>query len=173
LASEYCPPWHYSTVDRQQSCTYNRRAVLVLKLVNLCSLNRSVAGLGIRNQTPFTQQPGFPVLLLQASVGLLVAVLFVFGKGLTAGYSALFGGLIALLPNAFFAYKAFRYFGARSTKDIVLAIWSGAMGKWILTAVLFALLFVGIRQLDIAALFVGYLLAVAAAASAPLLIKNF
>jgi ATP synthase protein I len=39
--------------------------------------------------------------------------------------------------------------------------------------VLFALVFVGIRQLDIAALFVGYLLAVAAAASAPLLIKNF
>ncbi len=129
--------------------------------------------MAIRNKTPFTQQPGFPVLLLQAGISLLASMLFVISKGQTAGYSALLGGLIALLPNAFFAYKAFRYFGARSTKDIVLSIWSGAMGKWILTAVLFALVFVGIRQLDMAALFVTYLLAVAAAASAPLLIKNF
>jgi ATP synthase protein I len=129
--------------------------------------------LAIRNKTPFTRQPGFPVLLLQAVVGLLVSLLFVTSKDQTAGYSALLGGLIALLPNAFFAYKAFCYFGARSTKDIVLSIWSGAMGKWILTAVLFALVFVGISQLDIAALFVAYLLSVAAAASAPLLIKNF
>ena len=112
-------------------------------------------------------------MLVQASVALVVALLFFLGKGITASYSALLGGLIALLPNAFFAYKAFRYFGARSAREIVQAIWSGAMGKWILTAVLFALVFVGIRQLDIAALFVGYLLAVAAAASAPLLIKNF
>ena len=129
--------------------------------------------MAIRNKTPFIQQPGFPVLLVQAIVCLLVALLFVLGKGTTAGYSALLGGMIALLPNAFFAYKAFRYFGARSAKDIVLSIWSGAMGKWILTAVLFALVFVGIGQLDIAALFVAYLLSVAVAASAPLLIKNF
>lgn len=129
--------------------------------------------MAIRNKAPFHQQPGFPVLLVQASVALVVALLFFLGKGVTASYSALLGGLIALLPNAFFAYKAFRYFGARSAREIVQAIWSGAMGKWILTAVLFALVFVGIRQLDIAALFVGYLLAVAAAASAPLLIKNF
>jgi ATP synthase protein I len=127
----------------------------------------------IRNKAPFHRQPGFRVLLVQALVGLLVALLFLLGRGLTASYSALLGGLIALLPNAYFAYKAFRYFGARSARSIVQAIWSGAMGKWILTAVLFALVFVGIRQLDIAALFVGYLLAVAAAASAPLLIKNF
>ncbi len=129
--------------------------------------------MAIRNKTPFTQQPGFPVLRVQALFSLLVALVFFLGSGLTAGYSALLGGLTALLPNAFFAYKAFRFFGARSAKDIVLSIWSGAMGKWILTAVLFALLFVGIRQLDITALFVGYLLAVAIGATAPLLIKNF
>ncbi len=130
-------------------------------------------GLGIRNKTPFTQQPGFPVLLVQGCVCQLISIVFLLGSDLTAGYSALLGGLTALLPNVFFAYKAFRFFGARSAKDIVLSIWSGAMGKWILTAVLFALVFVGIRQLDIIALFVGYLLVVAVGASAPLLIKNF
>ena len=71
--------------------------------------------MAIRNKTPFTQQPGFPVLLLQAGISLLASMLFVISKGQTAGYSALLGGLIALIPNAFFAYKAFRYFGARST----------------------------------------------------------
>jgi len=152
---------------------YSPRCFACFKLVNFRSLNRGVAGLAIRNKTPFIQQPGFPVLLVQAIVCLLVTLLFFLSKGLIAGYSALLGGMIALLPNAFFAYKAFRYFGARSARDIVQSIWSGAMGKWILTAVLFALVFVGIRQLDIAALFVGYLLAVAAAASAPLLVKNF
>jgi len=129
--------------------------------------------LAIRNKTVFTQQPGFHVLRVQALFSLLVALMFFLGSGPIAGYSALLGGLTALLPNAFFAYKAFRFFGARSAKDIVLSMWSGAMGKWILTAVLFALLFVGIRQLDITALFVGYLLAVAIGATAPLLIKNF
>jgi len=51
----------------------------------------------------------------------------------------LLGGLIALLANAYFAFKAFRYFGARSARAIVQSIWAGAMGKWIITAVLFAL----------------------------------
>lgn len=129
--------------------------------------------MAIRNKTPFTRQPGFPVLRIQAVVSLVVALVFALGGGTNAGFSALLGGLIALLPNAFFVYKAFRYFGARSARDIVQSIWSGAMGKWILTAVLFALVFVGIAQVNVAALFGSYLLAVAAAASAPLLIKNF
>ena len=110
---------------------------------------------------------------MQAIVCLLVTLLFILGKGMTAGYSALLGGMIALLPNAFFAYKAFRYFGARSARDIVQSIWSGAMGKWIITAVLFALAFVGVEPLAPMQLFIGYLLGLLAAACAPLLMKVF
>jgi len=92
--------------------------------------------------------------------------------GMVAGYSALLGGLIAFLANLYFAFKAFRYFGARSARAIVQSLWAGEMGKQILAAALFALVFVGVKPLQPAALFVGYLLVLGAGASALLLMKN-
>ena len=93
-----------------------------------------------------------------------------FGK--VAGYSGLLGSLIALLANVFFAYKAFRYFGARSSKAIVQSFWSGEMGKQILTAALFALVFVGVKPLQPVALFAGYLLVLGTGASGLLLMRK-
>jgi len=92
--------------------------------------------------------------------------------GWVAGYSALLGGLIAWLANLYFAHKAFRYFGARSVKAVVQSLWSGEMGKLILTAALFALVFVGVRPLELLALFGGYLLVLGTGASALLLVRN-
>ncbi|MCW8163036.1 hypothetical protein EGJ12_18790 [Stutzerimonas stutzeri] len=109
---------------------------------------------------------------MQALVTVLSAVSCGVVFGIAAGYSALFGGLIALTANAFFTYKAFRYFGARSARAITQSLWSGQMGKQILAAALFALVFVGVRPLQPVALFVGYMLALGTSASALLLMKN-
>ncbi|WP_444815551.1 F0F1 ATP synthase subunit I [Stutzerimonas frequens] len=128
--------------------------------------------MNIRNKTPFHRLPAFRVLQMQALVGLLSAVSCGAVFGIVAGYSALFGGLIALTANAFFTYKAFRYFGARSARAITQSLWSGQMGKQILAAALFALVFVGVRPLQPVALFVGYMLALGTSASALLLMKN-
>ncbi|MCF6758647.1 F0F1 ATP synthase subunit I [Pseudomonas balearica] len=126
----------------------------------------------IRNRTPFHRQPVFRGLLVQAVAALVGTLACGVVFGVVAGYSALLGGLIALSANAYFAYKAFRYFGARSTRAIVQSFWAGEMGKQILAAALFALVFVGVRPLEPVALFAGYVLVLGTSASALLLLKN-
>jgi ATP synthase protein I len=111
-------------------------------------------------------------LVIQALVALAAGVSCSVFFGMVAGYSGLLGGLIALMANVYFAFKAFRYFGARSAKAIVQSLWAGEMGKQILAAALFALVFVGVKPLQPAALFAGYLLVLGAGASALLLMKN-
>lgn len=129
--------------------------------------------LALRNKTPLHRLPVIRVLYLQMAMTALVALSSALLQGIVAGYSALCGGLLALLPNMYFAFKAFRYFGARSSQAIVQSIWAGEMGKLILTAVLFALVFMGVEQLDVAALFVAYLLVLAVSAAALLMVKSF
>ncbi len=129
--------------------------------------------MNVRNKIPLHRLAVFPLLRLQLAVSLLTALVAWGWQGPLAGYSALLGGMIALLPNVYFTYKAFRYFGARSVKAIVQSFWSGAMGKLILTAALFALVFAGVEQVSVPALFVGYMLVLCTAASALLLVKGF
>lgn len=126
----------------------------------------------IRSRTPFHRQPVFRVLQLQLAVAVAAAIIGAGFFGIVAGYSALAGGLIAFVANLYFALKAFRYAGARSTGAIVRSLWSGEMGKQILTAALFALVFAGVRPLEPLALFAGFLLVLAMGASALLLMKK-
>ena len=128
--------------------------------------------MNIHNRTPFHRLPAFRVLLIQAMVVVVTAVSCGLVFGIVAGYSALFGGLIALSANVYFAYKAFRYFGARSAKAIVQSLWAGEMGKQILAAALFALLFVVVRPLEPLAVFAGYLVVLAVGANALLLLNK-
>lgn len=128
--------------------------------------------MNIRNRTPFHRLPVVRVLAVQALTGLLTAMFCGLLFGMVAGYSGLLGGLIALLANVYFAFKAFRYCGARSARAIVQSFWAGEMGKQILAAALFALVFVGVKPLEPAALFAGYMLVLGAGASALLLMKT-
>ena len=128
--------------------------------------------MNIRNRTPFHRLPVVRVLALQALTGLLTAMICGLLFGMVAGYSGLLGGLIALLANVYFAFKAFRYYGARSARAIVQSFWAGEMGKQILAAALFALVFVGVKPLEPAALFAGYMLVLGAGDSALLLMKT-
>lgn len=127
----------------------------------------------IRNKTPLHRMAVFPLLLIQLALALLAGAVGWLWKGPAAGYSVLLGGMIALVPNVYFTYKAFRYFGARSIKAIAQSMWSGEMGKLFLTAALFALVFAGVERLNVAALFVGYVLVLSIAACALLLVKGF
>lgn len=128
--------------------------------------------MNIRNNTPLHRLPVFHVIRVQALMTLVVTLVCGGLSGVVAGYSGLLGSLIALLANVFFAYKAFRYFGARSSKAIVQSFWSGEMGKQILTAALFALVFVGVKPLQPVALFAGYLLVLGTGASGLLLMRR-
>lgn len=125
-----------------------------------------------RNKKPLHRLPVFRVLRVQALMTLLATLAGLAAFDWPTGYSILLGGLIALLANVYFAFKAFRYFGARSARAIVQSFWAGEMGKLILTAALFALVFVAVKPLQPLALFAGYVLVLGTGASALLLLRN-
>ena len=124
------------------------------------------------NRLPFHRLPVFPVLLAQLAVILLAAAALFGWRGAVSGYSGLCGGLIAWLPNLYFAHKAFRFSGARAAQSIVRSFYAGEAGKLILTAVLFALAFVVVKPLEAPPLFRIFVLALSVGWFAPLLMRT-
>ncbi|SNS56656.1 ATP synthase protein I [Pseudomonas segetis] len=124
------------------------------------------------NRLPFHRLPVFPVLVVQLIVVLIAAAVLWQWRGSVSGYSGLCGGLIAWLPNVYFAHKAFRFSGARAAQAIVRSFYAGEAGKLILTAVLFALTFAGVKPLDALAVFGVFLLTQLVNWFAPLLTRT-
>jgi len=122
-----------------------------------------------QKRLPFHRLPVFPVLLAQLVVILLAAAALYGWRGPVGGYSGLCGGLIAWLPNLYFAHKAFRFSGARAAQSIVRSFYAGEAGKLILTAVLFALTFVVVKPLEAPVLFGVFVLTLGVGWFAPLL----
>ena len=124
------------------------------------------------NRLPFHRLAVFPVLLVQLLVLLLLALVLWQWQGSVAGYSGLCGGLIAWLPNLYFAHKAFRFSGARAAQAIVRSFYAGEAGKLVLTAVLFALTFAGVKPLEPLAVFCVFVLTQLVNWFSPLLMKT-
>jgi ATP synthase protein I len=78
--------------------------------------------------------------------------------GWISAYSVLIGGLINMIPNAYFAHKAFRYRGARAAQKIVRELYTGEAIKLLLMGAGFALSFLYVKPLNTAALFSGFVL---------------
>ena len=86
-------------------------------------------------------------------------VLFLLLDGVAA-YSILLGGFISIVPNGYFAWKVFRFRGAQNTALIVKSFYAGETGKLIMTGVLFALVFAGIKPLNELAVIVSFILTI-------------
>lgn len=84
------------------------------------------------------------LLLAQLAVVALLSALAGIGFGVSGAASAAMGGLVAFLPNAFFAWRVFRYQGARYSRAIVNSFYRAEAGKFGLTAVLFTLVFIAV-----------------------------
>ncbi|NCF18530.1 MAG: hypothetical protein GWP63_09825 [Haliea sp.] len=76
-------------------------------------------------------------------------------------YSVASGGLIAIVPQAYFAALAFRWRGANSATAIARSSYVGEVGKFLLSVAGFALVFATVRPLDGLAVFAGYLVMLA------------
>lgn len=72
-------------------------------------------------------------------------------------YSVLSGGLIAIVPQAYFAMLAFRWRGARSARAMARSSYAGELGKFLLSVAGFALVFAVLRPINGPAVFGGYL----------------
>lgn len=89
----------------------------------------------------------------------LTALLWVFRQQAVA--SAFWGGIVFIIPNAYFTLYAFRYSGAYSTYSAALSLVRGQMGKILLVTGGFALAFRFVQPLHPGYLLGGYIFVLA------------
>jgi len=83
---------------------------------------------------------------------LIVLSLLWLSESRLAGYSAFIGGLIFVIPNAYFAHRTFRYQGARQVHVAVGNMFRAESIKLALTAVSFAAVFTLMEPVHVPAL---------------------
>jgi len=71
-------------------------------------------------------------------------------------YSVFSGGFIAIVPQAYFALRAFSGRGARSAQAMARASYAGEVGKFALSVAGFALVFIMLRPISGLAVFAGF-----------------
>lgn len=74
-----------------------------------------------------------------------------------AAWSAGLGGVISILPNAYFAHCVFRHAGARSIEKVVRSAYQGELVKLLMMGAGFALVFALVEPLRVSAVFGGFL----------------
>ena len=103
-------------------------------------------------------QKPFRIIGWQAVLALFVAVMLLpFFDAVTA-YSALAGGMISALANAFFVVPLFSNKGGWQAGQLAVNAYRGIIGKLFLTTALFLLAVVILRPLNPAVFFATYLL---------------
>ena len=81
------------------------------------------------------------LLMCQLSLTLLLAGVSALISGPMAGLSAILGGLVSIIPNAYFARTLFQYQGAQAARQIVNRFYKGEAMKLLLTVALFVMVF--------------------------------
>jgi ATP synthase protein I len=108
---------------------------------------------------PTIEAPPVNRIIAVQFISLFVLSLLIFLLlGWYSGYSALLGGLISAIPNAWFVRKFFRHRGARATGIIVQTFYVGKAVTLIGAGLGFVLAFVYVEPLNAVALFLGFTL---------------
>jgi ATP synthase protein I len=97
------------------------------------------------------------VLLAQLGLGVVLAMLFWGVSGRVAGYSALLGGLICVIPNAFLALRLVVSRREPGPEALVKAAYIGELGKLALTVIMFSVVFTLVQALAAWPLFAGFI----------------
>ena len=92
----------------------------------------------------------------QLAILLLIAVMLMLVDRAFAA-SALAGGLVQISPQAWFSWQAFKYAGASNVDKIVQSMYRGELGKVVITATLFTVVFTVGKQWHYLALFTTFL----------------
>ncbi len=112
------------------------------------------------NGAEIKRPPIHRITIAQLAILMPLCMLLLSGDKVRA-YSLLCGGLIAVLPQAYFAARVFRRTGAQSAQAIARASYSGEIGKFELTAAGFAVVFAAVSPVDGLSVFIGYLIMLA------------
>lgn len=105
-----------------------------------------------------TFSPARVAALQSAILGVTVVIVFATMGG-TEAWSVALGGLISIVPNAWFAHRVFRFSGARSIEKTVRSTYLGELAKLIMMGAGFALVFALAETAQVAAVFGGFLVA--------------
>ncbi|MGB5491533.1 MAG: ATP synthase subunit I [Woeseiaceae bacterium] len=97
------------------------------------------------------------MLVAQVGVGAVLAALLWSFFGGVAGYSALLGALVCVIPNAFLALRLAVPRRDPGAQALVQAAYIGELGKLALTVLMFVLVFTLVRPLSAAALFAAFI----------------
>ena len=103
------------------------------------------------NRSRITRLPLVRWLAIEFSVIIILSLLWTIESRL-AGYSAFLGGLIFVIPNAYFAHRMYRYEGARNARLMVGNMFRAESIKIALTAVFFAAVFILMEPVHVPAL---------------------
>ena len=90
---------------------------------------------------------------------LLVTLLVTAGAGLAGSNAALsagLGGLASLIPNALFALGVFAQYRAQEAGRLVARFYLAELLKLLLTALIFVAVFVWVKPVNVAALFLAF-----------------
>lgn len=109
--------------------------------------------------------------LAQIAITLIIAAICAILFNANAATSALLGGMVCIIPNAYFASRVFKYQGARAAKQIVNSFYKGEALKIILSIFLFTAVFVLCRITPLA-FFASYILVLMTHWFAPWIIVN-
>ncbi len=107
----------------------------------------------------------------QSLTVMVVSIALLIISGLHASASVFLGGLVSILPTAYFAKTAFRYNGACAAQQIVKSFYKGEAIKMLLTFSLFALIFKTLNIVPLAFM-VGFIVAQMMFWFAPVIFDN-
>lgn len=96
------------------------------------------------------------VTVVQSVVLSLLVLGMLLVGGNAAALSVALGGLVSILPQAWFSYSVFRYSGARAMTQVVRSAFVGEGIKLVLMGAGFALIFVFVDTSKPAAVFAGF-----------------
>ena len=96
-------------------------------------------------------------LLAQTAVSLGLAGLFALWLGNVVAVSVLLGGMVAVIPNGFLAARLLKPRADDSAAAIMRSAWIGEIGKLLLTALLFGVIFAMVRPISVLAVFGGFI----------------
>jgi len=113
---------------------------------------RPVVVIDVKHVVPLT-------LLVQACASLVVAAVLWVWMGEVAGISAVLGGVAVVIPNGFLAARLLQPSRDESAKAMMGAAWFGEIGKVLLTALLFGVIFGFVRPISPLAVLAGFIAA--------------
>jgi len=121
-------------------------------------------------QSQLTHVPSVRWLVIELA-GLTIISLLWSLHSVLAGYSAFIGGLIFIVPNAWFVHRVYRYQGARHARLMVGNLFRAESTKIALTAVSFAAIFTLMEPVYVPALLLTFAVMVVAGGALRWLIR--